>query len=102
MQRSGTRNRETRRPARCPLDQSPSEEGKVMPNGINRRRLVVSSVGIVGLGTVAAALYWKQEAPASAPSYTVARVTRGDITQSVNANGKLTPFVRVEVHTQIK
>jgi HlyD family secretion protein len=55
---------------------------------------------LLGGGTAAGVFYWKRPKAADL-EFRSATVTRGDVTQSVTANGQLTPVVNVEVGSQV-
>lgn len=68
----------------------------------NLLRRPILWMGVVLLGIAMAALYLRREQGAFSPShFTVDKVTRGDIVQSVATTGQLNPLVTVEVSTQI-
>ena len=65
------------------------------------RRRVIGGVILLGLLSAAGA-YWKYRHPhVETPRFTVAKVERGDLTQSVATTGILSPRVTVEVSSQI-
>ena len=59
---------------------------------------------VVGIGlcvVLAAAGYWMFHKKDRAPAWRTAPVTRGDIVETVNASGTITPVITVQVGTQV-
>jgi HlyD family secretion protein len=67
---------------------------------ILRHKAVVSVVTIAVIAGVAAIFFWPKKIPL-AQQYETAPVQKGDLTQTVSANGTLNPVVLVNVGTQV-
>ena len=64
---------------------------------VSRIRWIVS---ILAVATIAAAVWWMTKRP-SAPRYTTAPVTQGDVARAVTASGTVNPVVTVQVGTYV-
>ncbi|EXI80873.1 MAG: Macrolide-specific efflux protein MacA precursor [Candidatus Accumulibacter appositus] len=62
-----------------------------------------SAIGLIAVALAAGGVYWQQQNAALAPEqrYKLQAIERGEITQSVSANGTLNPVVLVNVGTQV-
>lgn len=69
---------------------------------MHRWTSVFTTIGLLCVAATLGSLYLHRNSKdENAPKYTVARVTRGDVVQSVDAVGQLSPLVSVEVSSQI-
>ncbi|WP_374683783.1 efflux RND transporter periplasmic adaptor subunit [Accumulibacter sp.] len=62
-----------------------------------------SAIGVLAVALAAGGLYWQQQKAALSPEqrYKLQAIERGEITQTVSANGTLNPVVLVNVGTQV-
>jgi HlyD family secretion protein len=62
-----------------------------------------SAIGLVAVALAAGGVYWQQQNAALAPEqrYKLQAIERGEVTQTVSANGTLNPVVLVNVGTQV-
>jgi HlyD family secretion protein len=65
-----------------------------------RHKVVLSIVGVAVIAAVAGFFLWPKKVPL-AQQYDTVAVQRGDLTQTVSANGTLNPVVLVNVGTQV-
>lgn len=66
------------------------------------RRVVLAGVAALAIVAMAVAVYWTQSRPAPlAQRFRMEVLSRGDVTQTVSANGTLNPVVLVNVGTQV-
>ena len=66
------------------------------------RRMVLAGVAALVIMAVAVAVYWTQSRPVPlAQRFRTEVLARGDVTQTVSANGTLNPVVLVNVGTQV-
>src|SRR5688500_10108702 len=64
-----------------------------------KKRLLLALI-VISVVTVSLAAYYRSNTTDSAPQFTTAAVTRGDVVQTVEATGTLEPVTTVQVGTQ--
>jgi len=71
-----------------------------MPRPSRLKKTLLIGLPVLAAGTLLY-FYFRKAPPPPPPHYTISKVAKGDVAKIVMATGQLTPFVSVEVSTQI-